>query len=103
MPDRRSKRGKLEDMARDKGSPNEARVAQRKLAEERLREMGIKPDFDAVPPGGGGPHFAHIPALGGWVGLWSSNHYPDDGDGLDRPVGRKTKMRFEYIPLDEDE
>ena len=67
---------KLRDMARDESSPNEALAAQKKLAEYRLRSMGIEPPEWVNPYGD--IIFADIPELGGWVGLWTSGHFPDD-------------------------
>jgi len=76
MPDYRSRRQKLEDMADDTSSPNEAKEAQRRLIIENMAAKGY-PDFEFVNKYGD-IIYANIPALGGWLPLFTSNHFADD-------------------------
>lgn len=78
--DRRSKREKLDAMASQNVSPNEAAIAQRLLAEETIRDMGGDPEkaFDNRYGDVLIMKLTFGPNAGRWVPLWTSNHFPDD-------------------------
>jgi hypothetical protein len=90
MPDYRTKRQKLEAMADQVVSPNEAEVAKRKLAEETLRMRGFSEEEVAKAFDN---HYGDVivirsPVGSGWVPVWTSNHFSDD-----ELVGRKTSPK----------
>lgn len=70
--DRRTKRQKLEDMAKQTASPNEAEVAKRKLseikAEEPKKEHKINFKFTYVPQDG-----SFVDVKLGEEGIWTFN------------------------------
>jgi len=93
MADRRTKRQKLEAMAQQHVSPNEARIAQRLLTEQ---DSGPIPDNPH-----GGVHFTKW--RGRWIPLFTSNHFADDDvlqermvaarSSPDKSLGRKTSPK----------
>ena len=85
MPDHRTKRQKLEAMAADKSSPNEARIAQEMLTREDMRARGIDVPDDFYNPYG---DVFFWKFEGRWSPMYTSNHFSDD----DTSVGRKIRV-----------
>lgn len=78
--DTRSRYEKLESMAGDKSSPNEARLAAERLVREDLAARGIPIPDDLFENRYGDVVLTKLRDLG-WVPLYTSNHYAEDEPG----------------------